>query len=91
MKHSTEIVIDVCDLEDEICATYGIDHFEGRNLFWEEDYCNDSYKSLYLDDDEEYKGYSWQNEEEIKLRNLIYAHLRKCFPNAKRVLVEVTW
>lgn len=91
MKHSTEIVIDIYDLEDEIRKVYNVDCFDVRNLFWEGDYCNDSYKSLWIDDDEELDDYSWKSKEEIKLRNLIYVHLRKCFPNTKRVLVDVTW
>ena len=91
MKHSLEIYIDVCDLEDEICESYDVEPFEARNLFWEGDYNNDSAKVLYFDSDEEYNGYSWENEEEIKLRNLIYAHLRKLFPNTNKVLVDVTW
>ena len=93
MKHKKVITVWAYDLEKEICETYNLEPFELACVFWEGDFINDSYKSLWIeeDSDETYNGYEWENEHDIYLRNLIRAHLRKTFPNEDRVLVDVSW
>ena len=85
-------VIDVTDLEDAIRIQFGVDvEDEMRNILFGDDYQNDCYKSYYFADDEEYTGESWQNEEEIRIRNLVNAYLRDILPDYERVLIDVTW
>ncbi len=92
MKHETMIVLEDGVIAEEVSNTYGVQIDYIASLFWDGDYTNDSYKSLWIEEeaDEEFK-YSWQKEEDVKMRNLVRAHLRKCFPNVERVLVDVTW
>ena len=85
-------VIEVGILEDEIKAQFNIDvEGELRNILFYEDYMNDCYKSYYFADDEEYTGKSWQNEENIRIRNLVNAYLRDILPGHERVLIDVSW
>ena len=85
-------VIEVGVLEDEIKAQFDIDvEGELRNILFYEDYMNDCYKSYYFADDEEYTGKSWQNEERIRVRNLVNAYLRDILPGHERVLIDVSW
>ena len=85
-------VIEIGVLEDEIKAQFDVD-IEGelRNILFYEDYMNDCYKSYYFADDEEYTGKSWQNEERIRVRNLVNAYLRDILPDHERVLIDVSW
>ena len=84
-------VIEVSVLEDELKTQFGVD-VEGElsNILFYSDYMNDCYKSYYFADDEEYK-YSWQNEEHIRIRNLVNAYLRDILPGHERVLIDVSW
>lgn len=84
-------VIEVGVLEDEIKTQFGVD-VEGElsSILFDDNYMNDCYKSYCFEDDEEYK-YSWQNEEHIRIRNLVNAYLRDILPHYTRVLIDVTW
>lgn len=85
-------VIDVTDLEDAIRIQFGVDvEDEMRNILFGDDYQNDCYKSYCFADDEEYTGESCQNEEHIRIRNLLNAYLRDILPDYERVLIDVTW
>ena len=85
-------VIGIDVLEDEIKAQFDVDvEGELRNILFYEDYMNDCYKSYYFADDEEYTGKSWQNEERIRVRNLVNAYLRDILPGHERVLIYVSW
>ena len=39
--------------------------------------------------DIEYRGYWWEDEEEVKLANLIRSHLREIFPDRNYVLIDI--
>lgn len=93
MKHTNMIVVVDGDIVEEVNAKYGVEIEYIANLFWEGDFMNDCYKSLWIEEeaDEEFKGYEWENEEEIKHRNLVRKYLRECFPGTERVLVDVSW
>ena len=85
-------VIEIYVLEDELKTQFGVDVAgELRNILFYEDYMNDCYKSYYFADDEEYTGKSWQNEERIRVRNLVNAYLRDILPGHERVLIDVSW
>ena len=85
-------VIEIYVLEDELKTRFGVDvEGELRNIHFYEDYMNDCYKSYYFADDEEYTGKSWQNEERIRVRNLVNAYLRDILPGHERVLIDVSW
>ena len=84
-------VIEIYTLENELKTQFGVDvEGELRNILFYEDYMNDCYKSYYFADDEEYK-YSWQNEEHVRICNLVNAYLRDILPGHERVLIDVSW
>ena len=84
-------VIEVDALKKELKTQFDVD-IEGelREILFYDNYINDCYKSYYFEDDEEYK-YSWQNEEHVRIRNLVNAYLRDILPNYDSVLIDVTW
>ena len=85
-------VIDVTDLEDAIRIQFGVDvEGEMRNILFYDDYMNDCYKSYCFAEDEVYEYPAWQNEEHIRIRNLVNAYLRDILPGYERVLIDVTW
>ena len=85
-------VIGIDVLEDEITARFDIDVVgDLRDILFYEDYMNDCYKSYYFEDDEVYTGKSWQNEEHIRIRNLVNAYLRDILPGHESVLIDVSW
>ena len=85
-------VIEVDVLENELKARFDV-NIEGdlRNILFYEDYQNDCYKSYCFEDDEEFHGYSWEDEEHIRIRNLVNAYLRDILPNYTSILVDITW
>lgn len=85
-------VIEVDVLENELKTQFGVDiKNELRNILFYEDYQNDCYKRYYFEDDEEFHGYAWEDEERIRIRNLVNAYLRDILPDYTCVLVDVTW
>ena len=92
MRHLNMIVVCDGDVAEEVNKKYGVNIDYIASLFWDGDYMNDSYKSLWIDEDsDELRSYSWEDENAYKLRNLIRQHLRECFPGVDKVLVDVSW
>jgi hypothetical protein len=87
------IIVADGDIVEEVNAKYDVEIEYIANLFWEGDFMNYCYKSLWIEEeaDEEFNGYEWENEEEIKLRNLVRKYLRDCFPGVDHILVDVSW
>ena len=88
-------VIDIIDLERDIIARHpelesDIEYFEIRAIMFDDDYNNDCYKAYFFGEDVEYK-YSWQNEEKIKIENIIRAYLREVLPDEDHVSIDVSW
>ena len=85
-------VIEVGVLEHELKIQFDVD-IEGelRNILFGDDYQNDCYKSYCFEDDEEFHGDAWEDEEEIRIRNLVYAFLRDILPHYTHVLIDVSW
>ena len=79
-------------LEHEICAQFNVNIREDLCfILFGDDYINDCYKRYYFAEDEEYKGYSWENEEHIRIRNLVNAYLRDILPGHDSILIDVSW
>ena len=51
----------------------------------------DKIMNFWYDEDEVYTGSIYQDEEEIRLRNLVCAYLRDVLPDYCAVLVDVSW
>lgn len=88
-------IIDISDLEREVIAQHpevesDIKNYEIREIMFDDDYDNDCYKSYFFDEDVEYK-YPWQNEEKIKIENIIRACLREVLPDEDHVIIDVSW
>lgn len=85
-------VIEIGVLEDEIKTQFNVEvEEELSSILFGTDFMNDCYKSYYYTDDEEYTGKFWQNEEHIRIRNLVNAYLRDILPDYKCVLIDVSW
>lgn len=84
-------VIDVDELEDAVNQRFGCEIAELANLLFGDEYYNDSYKCLYYDRLEVYRGRAWENEEKIRLRNLVYTYLKEILPDYDSVLVNLSW
>ena len=91
MKYEMMPVVDCCDLEDAVNLQYGCEIESIANLLFGDEYINDSYKRFYFEELAEYKGYSWQDEEVIRLTNLVKTYLQDVFPNHKCCLIDVSW
>lgn len=85
-------VIEIDVLENELKAQFDVDiEDELRNILFHDNYQNDCYKSYCFEDDVEFHGYSWENEEHIRIYNLVNAYLRDILPDYTHVLIDVTW
>ena len=85
-------VIEVNILENEIKTQFDVDVEDDlRNILFGDNYQNDCYKSYCFEDDEEFHGYAWEDEERIRIRNLVNAYLRDILPDYTHVLINVTW
>lgn len=92
MKIEMQPTIDIGSLEDELKLQFDIDIEGGlASLLFYEDYMNDCYKSYYFEDDYEYTGQPWQNEERIRVTNCVNAILRDLLPGEDRILIDVSW
>lgn len=85
-------VIEVRVLENEIKTQFDVD-VEGElsNILFYDNYQNDCYKSYCFEDDDEFHGYTWEDERRIRIRNLVNVYLRDILPDYTRVLIDVTW
>ena len=84
-------VVDADELERAVNQQFDCEISEIRNLLFGDDYQNDSYKLFDYFDMEVYEGYDWQDEEEIRLRNLVRAYLQDTIPDYQAVLIDVSW
>lgn len=84
-------VVDASDLEDAVNIQFGCDIDDIRNLLFGDEYNNSCHKSFWYDEDEVYTGSVYEDEEEIRLRNLVCAYLRNVLPDYCCVLVDVSW
>ena len=86
-------VVDVGELEDVVNAQFGCEIAELRNLLFDDDYNNDCYKRFWYAEMEEYDE-RWMNpedEEKVRLRNLVRAYLQDTIPDYVAVLIDVSW
>ena len=87
-------VVDIDALEKELKLQFNVKinvDDDLRDILFYGDYMNDCYKSYYFADDEKYTGESWQNEEHIRIRNLVNTILRNTLPEHHTVLIDVMW
>lgn len=91
IKFEKKIVVTASAIEEEMVSVYGVERPEVPSLFWGYYYMNDCYKSLRIDEEANNHDYSYENEEDVKMRKLIRQHLRQCFPGVSRILVDVSW
>ena len=91
MKHKMVPAIDCEELRKAVNQQYNIEIEDIPSLLFDDNYMNDCYKSYYLNEQEQYSGFSWQNEETIRLKNCVNAFLTDAFPNVDYVLIDVSW
>lgn len=85
-------VIEVNVLEKELKIQFDVDvEGELREILFGDDYQDDCYKSYCFEDDEEFHGDIWEDEEYIRIRNLVNAYLRDILPDYTHVLIDITW
>lgn len=83
MKYETVFAVHVDEIEKEIEEVYGIKVNMRKNFFLQ-DYVNDCYLELYLDDDA-------LCECETEEQRIIISHLRTLFAPANYILVDISW
>lgn len=84
--------IDIGRLENAICIQFDMNIEENlATILFGDCYMNDCYKHYYFANDKEYRGYSWENEEHIRIRNLVNAYLRDILPGHDSILIDVSW
>ena len=92
MKYQMTPVIDADELENAVNLQYGEDTIEEiRNLLFGDDYSNDCCKPFYYDDLTPYNGKPWEDEEEIRLINLVKTYLQDTLPDYDSVLIDISW
>lgn len=85
--------IDVGSLCDAVNQRYHwkMDDYDLCQLLFGDEYDNYCHKSYYFQQDEQYNGYSWQNEHHIDIRNKINRYLRELLPDYASILIDVSW
>ena len=94
MTYKLVPIIDILDLENEVKLQFGdiLPEFDYlANYLFGDDYNNDSYKSFYFKEMEEFTGKSWQNEEHIRIINCVKSILQDLLPDYDSVLIDVSW
>ena len=91
MKYEKIPVIDIEDLREAVNHQYNIYIDDIRALLFDTDYMNDSYKRYRLNDQEQYSGFWWQDEESIRLKNCVNAFLTDMFPDVDYILIDISW
>lgn len=93
MKYEMCPVVSVYDLERALTLQYGAnDAFDNLASFlFGDDYANDSYKSFYFDELDIYEGYTWQDEEYIRIVNCVKTFLQDAFPGHDKILIDISW
>lgn len=90
LKCEVEIVVCADDLDEVLSKELEVE-VDVRRLFWD-DYTNDSYKRLYIDELYREGGYSMAvDRENTILKNKIFTVLQEHFPGIEHILVDVSW
>lgn len=84
-------VIGASELEAAVNTQFDSDICDIANLLFGDCFINDSYKSFYYRENETYNGFSWEDEEDIRYRNLVRAYLQDTIPDYDSVLINVSW
>lgn len=91
MKFEMLPVISCYDLEEAVNLQYDCNIEDITLLLYGDDFANNSYKNFYFKELDEYKGYPWQDEETIRLINLVKSYLQDIFPHYDHCLIDVSW
>lgn len=83
-------VVNYKTLEDAVNLQFNTDIDDICELLFDDDYANNSYKGFYFDEMEVYNEYFWENEEDIRLRNIVRAYLKDILPNYEYVLIDIS-
>ena len=89
--HTMMPVVSADELEKAVNAQFGCEITDITNLLFGDDFHNDSYQGFWYDEMEDYHGHSWEEEDEINLRNLVRTYLQDTIPEFSRVLIDVSW
>ena len=95
MKYEMMPVVDAYELPKALDLQFGPEVMGNEdmmaNVLFDDEYNNYSCKRYNFSKDEVYEGYSWQNEERIRICNCVNAMLRDMFPDREDILVDVSW
>ena len=87
-------VTDIGSLCDAINQRFDmkLEDYDLCQILFGEDYSNDCYKHFHFTANyEEYEGFSWQNANDIDIRNKTKQYLRERLPHDNRILIDVSW
>ena len=91
MKYEMIPVIDCEELRKAVNQQYSIEIEDISSLLFGDNYMNDSYKRYRLNNQEQYSGFWWQDEESIRLKNCVNAFLTDMFPDTDYILIDISW
>lgn len=78
-------------LETRVNQQFDVHIKDIADLLFEGNYHNDSYKYFYFGELDEYHGLPWEDEEQIRLTNLVKTYLKDTLPQYDAVLIDVSW
>ena len=95
MQYEMMPVVDAYELQRALELQFGPDIMGNQdhmaNVLFGDEYNNYSFKRYNFAKDEVFEGYTWQNEERIRICNCVNAMLRDMFPGCNTILVDVSW
>lgn len=83
-KYELRPVMNIDDLEDAISINYGV-RYDLRQLFFEGDFMNDCFKSLYFGEDVDE---DWSDN--YMQMNVVFSYLRDTVPDYNSILLDVS-
>ena len=97
LKYKTMPVIWVGDLENALKERYGENFLSWddnlRNILFDDDYCNDVAKQLYILDIEEWEDWfaEFEDKRRFDIKNQVKLFLQTIFPNEESVMIDIMW
>lgn len=83
-------VVDIDELEKAVNQQFNV-KLDLRELLFDCEYDNDSFKCFWYENIEEFKGFSWQDEKNIREIALVKTYLQDTIPDYGCVLIDVSW
>ena len=91
MKHHIAKAVWVEDLRKAVNLQFDCDFDDLTPILFGNECPTNCYKRYYFNEVIEYHGYSWEDEEDIRIRNLVNLFLKGVFPFDDYILIDISW